>query len=145
MLSESEMSKGHQLAYASFSVAGDSLDPEFWSEYFGVPPDFAVVKGQRFTTPSGRLSSAPGRTGVWGMRSKAAVRSDSLEPHLRYLIERLNLPRAELRQLLAEKGARMRFFCYWDNESGDRVPDVPNDILAMMQAMGGTVEIDEYR
>lgn len=39
----------------------------------------------------------------------------------------------------------MRFFCYWDNESGDRVPDVPDDISAMMEAMGGTVEIDEYR
>jgi len=38
----------------------------------------------------------------------------------------------------------MRFFCYWYNESGDRVPDVPDDIRAMMEAMGGTVEIDEY-
>jgi hypothetical protein len=39
----------------------------------------------------------------------------------------------------------MRFFCYWDNEIGSRVPDVPSDIRAMMEAMGGTVEIDEYR
>ncbi len=96
-------------------------------------------------TPSGRLSSVPGRTGVWGVRSKAAVRSDSLEPHLRYLIDRLNLPRDDLRQLLADKGAQMRFFCYWDNESGDRVPDVPDDIRTMMETMGGTAEIDEYR
>jgi hypothetical protein len=41
--------------------------------------------------------------------------------------------------------AKVRFFCYWVNESGDRVPDVPADIRAMMEAMGGTVEIDEYR
>jgi hypothetical protein len=39
----------------------------------------------------------------------------------------------------------MRFFCYWDNESGDRVPDIPDDIRTMMEALGGTVEIDEYR
>ncbi|MGF6479828.1 hypothetical protein [Paraburkholderia sp. JPY419] len=75
------------------------------------------------------------------MRSKAAVRSDSLEPHLRYLINRLNLPRDDLRQLLADKGAQMRFFCYWDNESGDRVPDVPDDIRTMMEAMGARLRL----
>jgi hypothetical protein len=139
------MTNAHQLAYASFSVAGDSLDPDFWTAYFGIAADFSVVKGQRFMTPSGRLSSAPGRTGVWGVRSKAVVRRDLLEPHLRYLIRHLNLPRADLYQLLAEKGARMRFFCYWNNGSGDRLPDVPDDIRAMMEAMGGTIEIDEYR
>ncbi|WP_321915387.1 MULTISPECIES: DUF4279 domain-containing protein [unclassified Paraburkholderia] len=139
------MTNTHQLAYVSFSVAGDSLHPEFWTAYFGVPPDFSVVKGQRFKTPSGRFSSVQGRTGVWGIRSKTAVRSDSLEPHFRYLIRHLNLPREDLRQLLADKDAHMRFFCYWDNESGDRVPDVPGDIRVMMETMGGTVEIDEYR
>ncbi len=39
----------------------------------------------------------------------------------------------------------LALWCYWDNENGDRVPDVPADIRAMMDAMGGTVEIDEYR
>ncbi len=28
---------------------------------------------------------------------------------------------------------------------GDRVPDVPADILALMESLGGAVEIDEYR
>ncbi|PVX74644.1 DUF4279 domain-containing protein [Paraburkholderia unamae] len=139
------MANGHQLAYVSFLVSGDSVDPAFWSEYFGILPDTSVVKDQHFKTPSGRVSSVPGRTGVWGVRSKTAISSDSLEPHLRYLIKYLNLPRTDLRQVLTDKGASMRFFCYWDNESGDRVPDVPDDISAMMEAMGGTVEIDEYR
>ncbi|MGF6610650.1 hypothetical protein OKW45_005572 [Paraburkholderia sp. WSM4175] len=135
----------HQLAHVSFSITSDDLDPEIWTRYFGVAPDTAIVKGKQFMTPSGRLSSVPGRVGLWGVRSEGAVRSDSLEPHLRYLIDRLNLPRDDLRQLLEDKGAEMRFFCYWYNESGDRVPDVPDDIRVMMEGMGGTVEIDEYR
>lgn len=135
----------HQFAYVTFSVAGDTLNPEFWTAYFGVPSDFSVVKGQRFKTPSGRLSSVPGRTGVWGIRSKTAVRSDLLEPHLRYLVERLNFPHPDLRQLLLDKDVHMRFFCYWENEAGDRVPDVPDDVRTMMEEMGGTIEIDEYR
>ncbi|MEX3895324.1 hypothetical protein [Paraburkholderia sp. BR10954] len=79
------------------------------------------------------------------MGSKGHVQSDLLAPHLRYLVERLALPRLDLPELLKRTGAQMRFFCYWDNESGDRVPDVPDDIRTMMEAMGGTVEIDEYR
>lgn len=82
---------------------------------------------------------------MWGVRSKSVVKSDLLEPHLRYLVEHLGLPRADLPELLRRGNARMRFFCYWDNEAGNRVPDVPDDIRSMMEAMGGTVEVDEYR
>ncbi|WP_261544351.1 DUF4279 domain-containing protein [Burkholderia multivorans] len=135
----------HQLAYASFTISGDDVIPEFWTSYFGVVPDTAVTKGEPFTTPAGKISRVPGRTGVWGVRSKAAVQSDRLEPHLRYLIERLALPRADLRERVERAGARMRFFCYWDNESGDRIPDVPDDVRAMMESLGGTIEVDEYR
>jgi len=135
----------HQLSYASFTISGDNVVPEFWTGYFGVQPDMAVTKGQLFTTSAGRSSRIPGRTGVWGLRSKSIISSDDLEPHLRYLIERLALPRANLRQLVERADARMRFFCYWDNESGDRTPDIPEDIKTMMDSLGGTIEIDEYR
>jgi hypothetical protein len=135
----------NQLAHASFSIYQDVEPPEFWTNYFNVQPDTAIVKGKPFVTPSGRPSRGLGRIGVWGIRSQQHVRSDLLEPHLRYLVDRLGLPRSDLPELLMRTGARMRFFCYWLNESGDRVPDVPDDIRAMMEAMGGTVEIDEYR
>ena len=135
----------HQLAYASFTISGDNVVPEFWTTYFGIEPDTAIIKGTQFATPSGRISRVPARTSVWGVRSKAAVDSNELTPHLRYLVKRLVLPRSDLRELVKQVRAQMRFFCYWDNESGNRVPDVPADIRAMMEGMGGTVEIDEYR
>ncbi|APA84418.1 DUF4279 domain-containing protein [Paraburkholderia sprentiae WSM5005] len=135
----------HQLAHASFTIYQDVERPEFWTNYFGVEPDMQSVRGQFRTTPSGRTSKYPARIGVWGVHSKGHVQSNILAPHLRYLVERLALPRSDLPELLKRTGAHMRFFCYWDNESGDRVPDVPDDIRTMMEAMGGTVEIDEYR
>lgn len=134
-----------QSANASFSIAGDLVRPETWSAYFNVKPDAFVLKGEHFTTPSGKTSSGPGRTNMWSVNSKLAVQSDRLEPHLRYLIELLALPRSDFRDLLNKQQARVRFFCYWDNASGDRVPDVPDDIRSMMAEMGGTIEIDEYR
>ncbi|MGF6467629.1 DUF4279 domain-containing protein [Paraburkholderia youngii] len=135
----------HQLAHASFTIYQDVERPEFWTNYFGVERDMQSVRGQFRTTPSGRTSKYPARIGVWRVDSKGHVQSDLLAPHLRYLVERLALPRLDLPELLKRTGAQMRFFCYWDNESGDRVPDVPDDIRTMMEAMGGTVEIDEYR
>ncbi|MFL9900515.1 DUF4279 domain-containing protein [Paraburkholderia fungorum] len=135
----------HQLAHASFSIAGDQVIPEFWTSYFGVKPDTAIVKGEPFITPSRRTSRMPERTSVWGVRSKSAVRNDLLAPHLRYLVEYLELPRADLRDLLNKQAARIRFFCYWANYTGDRIPDVPDDIRAMMESLGGIIEIDEYR
>ncbi|WP_244848147.1 DUF4279 domain-containing protein [Caballeronia sp. SL2Y3] len=135
----------YQLAHATFHVMDDSLVPAFWTDYFGVRPDTAITKGEFFTTPSGRLSRSPGRVGLWGAESKSFVHSDVLEPHLRFLIERLNLTRSGLRETLEQKGVKARFWCYWDNEGGGRVPEVPDDIRAMMESLGGTIEIDEYR
>ncbi|MBC8732452.1 DUF4279 domain-containing protein [Paraburkholderia sp. UCT31] len=132
------------LAYATFHVMGDAVEPTFWTEYFGLSPDTAIAKGEPFVTPSGRLGG-PGRVGLWGVSSKRHVHSDDLSPHLRYLTQRLNLTRGDLPKVVAEKGVRLRFFCYWRNQSGDRAPDIPQDIRAMMEALGGTIEIDEYR
>ena len=134
----------HPLAYATFHVMGDTVEPTFWTAYFGVSPDTAIEKGKPFVTPSGR-PGGPGRVGLWGVSSKLLVRSDNLSPHLRCLTERLNLTRGDLPQVVAEKGVRLRFFCYWRNQGGDRAPDIPQDIRVIMETLGGTIEIDEHR
>jgi hypothetical protein len=132
-------------AYASFLITGDSVTPEFWSEYFQISPDTEIVKGKTFALPSGKSSKALGKTGLWGVSSELTVQSDWLEPHFRYLIARLGLPRDGLPEIVQQNGAKVRFSCFWFNPSGDRVPDVPDDIRAMVEAMGGTIDIDEYR
>jgi hypothetical protein len=132
-------------AYASFLITGEAVSPEFWTEYFQVSPDTTIVKGKSFTLPSGKASKSLVKTGLWGVSSEFAVQSDLLTPHLRYLVDRLALPRDDLEQAVRQAGAKIRFSCFWFNPSGDRVPDVPDDIRAMMEALGGTIEIDEYK
>ena len=133
------------LAYASFTISGDLVLPEFWTKYFDVVPDIAHRKGDPIVDPTGQGRNIGRRTGVWGVRSKSAIHNDLLEPHLRHLIRQLGLPRGDLLELTTQTAAHMRFFCYWDNESGTRIPGIPDDIRAMMESMGGTIEIDEYR
>ncbi|WP_121316967.1 DUF4279 domain-containing protein [Paraburkholderia sp. RAU2J] len=135
----------HALAHATFIISGDSVNPEFWTSYFGVQPNRSITKGQPYQLPSGKLSPHPGKFGLWAVESKVAVRSDCLGPHLQYIKNYLVLPRADLHDLVREQGGKMAVWCYWMNETGDRVPDVPDDIRATMEAMGGTIEIDEYR
>jgi hypothetical protein len=135
----------HALAHATFIISSDDILPEVWTDYFGVSPSQTIMKGRPYLLPSGRLSERLGRFNLWGLKSKPAVHSDQLEPHLRYLVKCLALPRADLREMVERSNAQMRFFCYWDNENGDRVPNVPEDIKVMMESLGGTVEVDEYR
>ncbi|KXV08264.1 hypothetical protein CR51_10760 [Caballeronia megalochromosomata] len=133
------------LAYASFTIYQDVERPEFWTSYFNIAPHRAGVKGEPRIMPSGRMATTPWRLGQWSVSSKSAVQSDDLQPHLRYLLSLLNLPRADLPGLAKRTGAKMRFFCYWDNYEGNRVPDVPDDIRRIADAMGIAIEIDEYR
>ncbi|WP_322044470.1 DUF4279 domain-containing protein [Paraburkholderia sp. J67] len=134
-----------KLAAASFTITGDRVVPEWWTQYFGVQPDVSVTKGEPLEDRTGQGRSLVRRTGVWGIDSETAVHSDRLEPHLRYLIQRLALPRQDLKAHIESAGGKVRFFCYWVNEAGNRVPDVPDDIRTMMAVMGGTIEIDEYQ
>ncbi|MEA3084459.1 MAG: hypothetical protein QOC89_2156 [Paraburkholderia sp.] len=119
--------------------------PDFWTDYFQVFPDTTIVKGRPFMLPSGKASKALGKTGVWGVSSELAIESNLLAPHFRYLVSRLGLPREGLREIVQQAGATVRFSCFWFAPSGHRTPDVPDDIRQMMDSLGGTIEIDEYR
>ncbi|MFM0738488.1 DUF4279 domain-containing protein [Paraburkholderia xenovorans] len=132
-------------AFASLLITGDTVLPEFWTEYFGVAPSMSIVKGRPFILPSGRTSQSLGITGLWRFSSERAVESDQLTPHFQYLVTRLALPRDGLRELVQEAGAQVRLSCFWFNPSGQRAPDVPDDIQQLMESLGGQIDIDEYR
>ncbi|MDN7519900.1 DUF4279 domain-containing protein [Burkholderia sp. AU45251] len=128
-----------------FIISSEDAHSDTWTAFFGIFPSRTVTKGKPYLLPCGRLSSRPGRLNLRALESRAAVQSDRLEPHLRYLIERLSLPREGLLERIERAGARMRFFCYWDNENGDRVPHVSDATRKIIESVGAVIEIDEYR
>jgi hypothetical protein len=135
----------HPLAHATLYVTGPTVQPSFWTEYFGVKPSRSSTKGERFILPSGRISPRPAQLGLWGFRSGPHVKSDFLTPHLTFIKSYLSLPRSDARKLLKAQGATIALWCYWDNESGDRIADIPAFMYETMEKMGGTIELDEYR
>jgi len=131
------------LAYISFSISGETLEPEFWTSYFNTTPKIGYKKGDKFTTSSNRTIVRP--TGVWSFSSEPFVKRDLLTPHFYYLIEKLNLTRHDLKVKLNEQNVRARFFCYWRNENGDRIPDIPGSVKILADNINCEIDIDEYR
>jgi hypothetical protein len=129
-------------AYATLLVDGDE-NPAFWTEYFAVEPDIFVIKGQLFRLPSGRMSSGPGRVGVWGRSSKSAVKSDTLDAHIQYLIRLLGLPRSGLPELLSKRETSMRLSCYWLSDKNED-PIIASELEEIVKHSGGTIDIDKY-
>jgi hypothetical protein len=133
------------LAEASFTISGDEVNPDFWTHYFDVSPEISIFKGDPINDPTGQGRTLKRRTGVWAFSSGIAVHDDRLEPHLRFLVAQLGLPRADLRRQIEKQRASVRFFCFWVNETGNRIPDIPHDIRKLIESLGGMVDIDEYR
>ncbi|WP_186078694.1 DUF4279 domain-containing protein [Burkholderia gladioli] len=131
------------LASVSFSISGDRVDPDFWSQYFGVAPDIAHRKGQPFVTKTGQ--SLLKRTGVWVVTSGRLVSSDVLTPHFDCLIDRLGLPRDGFAKLPQRSELWVRFFCYWNNESRNRVPDIPERVKYLAASQAIDIDIDEFK
>ena len=134
-----------RLAHASFTISGDHVSPNSWTDYFGVTPDLAISKGDPIPDPTGQGRNLTRRTGVWSVSSKGKIVSDELEPHLRYLIERLELPKEGFRNRVGQAEATVRLFCYWYNDTGNRVPHIPDDIRRLCEIDGIEIDIDEHR
>ena len=131
------------LAKASFGIYGNTVDTAFWTDYFKCEPsDFRAKSEDRGFAPSGRRYSI--RPGMWSLSTEVWVNNDLLDPHLSFLVTKLALPRPDLGALLRERTLTSRVFCFWQNDSGDRVPDVRPEYLDIFRACEIGFEIDEY-
>lgn len=130
------------LARASFQIHGDAVDPAFWTDYFKCEPSEAHVKTERGVAPSG--SRWAPLSGCWALSSETWVNDDQLDPHLSFLVTTLALPRPDLGALLRERSLKSGVFCYWENDKGDRVPDVRPEYLDIFRTCEIAFEIDEY-
>ena len=92
------------------------------------------------------LRAAAGRRFLAAGRYRAItwINNDQLDPHLSFLVATLALPRPDLGALLRERSLKSRVFCYWENDKGDRVPDVRPEYLDIFRTCEIAFEIDEY-
>lgn len=138
------MIRPSRMAFATAMIFGDDTVPEYWTTYFGLEPTFYMRKGEPFVLPSGRQSTWPGKSNMWGYSTEDIIREDLLDPHLNYLISKLSLPRPDLKAFLTAHQLKFRFSCFWANFTGDRIPFVEPRIKEIIEESGGDLSIDEY-
>lgn len=141
-----KQTESYMLAKASFRVLGDTVDPDQWTTYFGMPPTVSGKKGEEMPRPANRVWRGRPviyRTGIWSFDSRH-MRADLLEPHLLFLIKKLGLPREDFVDLLAGTNATADMFCFWENDTCDRVPVVSDTTRVILKANNIKIEIDEY-
>jgi hypothetical protein len=98
-------------------LRGDALRPEFWTAYFGVPPDFSVRKGELSRSPNGKLRETPHFWGVWNYRcqSKNIV---TVDEGVMLLMKALKMPRRDFKKALSDTGCEAILSIFVDNSDG---------------------------
>ena len=127
--------------YVSATIGGDSLDPDFWTPYFGVIPQISTRKGDEYVIRGTKLKK---RTGVWGTyRIKILILSNDASVHAQYIIDLLKLPRVGRRGLLRKHRVGMRFFYYVNSEEENNL-EMPNEMKGLLASCGIDVQFDIY-
>src|ERR1700744_5865244 len=89
-------------AFATFRVAGDTLDPNEVTNVLRVRPTHAHRKGEAYRVGSRGAVITP-RTGVWYLSTQHLVESSDLRDHFNYLLNVLDTTRRQnLRGFLRE-------------------------------------------
>ena len=105
----------------SIVLRDDTLNPDFWSDYFGIQADFSARKGEITRTPKGNLRVAPHLWGVWNYQCKSTSLA-SIDEGVLILIKALKFPRADFRQVLAAHGCEAILGIFVDNSDGRNPP-----------------------
>jgi len=85
---------------AAFRVAGESLDPVHLTQLTGLQPDVSWKRGQFRMNRGTGLTYRVQKRGCWGISSDGKVDTigQSVEVHLRFLLDRLDDPAGALAQ-----------------------------------------------
>jgi hypothetical protein len=112
-------------AYASFRISLAALSGDEVTAALGISP----------TTVSDM---------AWGLSSRHAVSSTSLERHLSHLLDAIEPVAPALEDLRARSSAEAGFFCYWLSARGHGGPELSSSALARIARLDAPLAIDFY-
>ena len=130
----------HMLTSVTLCITSDLTSPDYWTQYFGVEADYVHRKGVPIITPSGRVGSGNGRINSWVSSSEKHIKSEDLDEHLNYFVERLKLPRTDMPNVLANKLSDLLCFYSWNNFSGAPCPYMSKGLLEIFGSSGIAIE-----
>lgn len=137
----SRLKSGRHSIQVSIVLRGDQLNPEFWTAYFGLQPDFSARKGEFTRRPNGKISETPHIWGVWNYRCKSRNIS-SIDEGVLLLMKALKLPRADFKKQLAASGCEAILSIFVDNSDGKNPPNYGKITTDFLESTGADLNLD---
>jgi hypothetical protein len=132
------------MAYATIRIAGPA--PRSDPRWFGVvdPDEITALLGI-MPTKQRRVVNAKGECidGHWSLSFEHAVRSNSLVPHLVWLLDQIEPHVTELRRYLQGRDVLADIFCLW-SIVGNQGLILSPELLSRLAATGLRLDIDAY-
>jgi hypothetical protein len=134
-------------AFVTLRFAGDDLDPREISAILPVEPTRAHRKGEE--SFAGRnAGNLRGRTGIWFLATDDLVHSNDLRDHLAF-VQKLLYPEpsdsrriTKLRAILERAHSRAHVTCFWHGDSGEAVPQIPDQFKSAIKPLAADIETD---
>lgn len=138
----------NDVAFATFSVSGDTLDPAAITHALGLKPSLGYRKGDVYLSGRRRQREYTGRTGVWYFSTDAVLQTPDLDKHLTlltFLLAACPEGLAMLRDMMASGEYEVSGSCFWAGSPGSREPQVLPAFRDVMDRIGGRIEVDFMR
>ena len=120
---------------------GDTLDPDEVTRLLGIEPSFTQRKGDKSGSPERPGASL---TGIWALESEKSVSNSDLEPHLDFLLSRLESRTSTVKRLMLE-GLDADIHCFWMSEMGlGGGPVLRPDTMRRIADLGVSLNFDIY-
>lgn len=124
------MSKSQQHITVSLSIMGDSLKPDAVTGLLRLTPSRTWIKGDKIPTASGMNGA---RTNGWFLYTYEVSSSDPAI-HFKWLLDRLNPVKAELREL-KEQGHWMSICCTLSTKNQVATFILPSELVSQLAEM----------
>lgn len=108
-----------KITHVSFGIFGDGLNSDELTDRICVKPSRALSKGQPIPRPEQAGGGFyPASTGVWQIRSDAAVQSTSTEEHAEYVLETLEPHAHVIQEFLNRVEYSVVVSIWWETDQG---------------------------
>ncbi len=116
----------------SFALRSEVLDPEAVTARLQIEPVRAFKKGDRFESRSGQHVRC---FGLWRMESGNVITSLDIEPHVLYILEKLEPKRDAIKMIIDQMSATSNVVLWWSAPASSAGYSLSSSIMARLSGI----------
>lgn len=125
-------------AYASLIFRGRDLNPLYISEYLEITPSISFKRGEK----RNEIKDWP--HGYWELSSSDEINTGQLQPHLEWLMDKIEPKKLIIKQLLTDETITSVISCFWILTGGHDALDLNPQLLIRISSLQIEIVVDIY-